>query len=264
VNLIRGFDRFLRRAYRVFEFCDDPECVLRLRLSESRRPICLPDGEIPAGSPILEIHLWNEHMPPIPDEGSDIAWASRLQRMLMRSLRAVAKLIRDDPRMAGVRAVGGVTVLPSLYSKRVQITLSARPDMNVRATKRRWINPALASCRAGSAGFIRRCFVARRFIAGGDGQAKTHFMPVTSIYTNPKGGLIYRLGFSIFPYHNPLGRFGEFWENFYTWWLMWAYNPISLRGRSMYDLRRDEIWMSVGEFMRLYDPHQAIAGRPDR
>ena len=64
--------------------------------------------------------------------------------------------------------------------------------------------------------------------------------------------LFTRLGFSEFPYQSRLGRFGEFWENFYTWALMWAFNEVSLRQRHLVALRRTEIWMSVGEFLRKY------------
>jgi hypothetical protein len=40
-----------------------------------------------------------------------------------------------------------------------------------------------------------------------------------------------RLGFEIFPYHSPLGRFGLFWENLYSWILIWTYHQHSMRGR---------------------------------
>jgi hypothetical protein len=59
-------------------------------------------------------------------------------------------------------------------------------------------------------------------------------------------------GFTIYPYYSPLGRFGEFWENFYTWALMWTFNEASLRQRSLQRLRRHEIWMSTIELVRRY------------
>lgn len=51
------------------------------------------------------------------------------------------------------------------------------------------------------------------------------------------------LGFTIFPYHRPAGAFGEFWENFYTWWLMWTFNPASAKHRGLFSLQRNEFWM---------------------
>lgn len=64
--------------------------------------------------------------------------------------------------------------------------------------------------------------------------------------------LMERLGFKIFPVHNSLGRFGEFWENFYTWALMWTFNPATLRGRRLLKLKRVEIWISRDDFLRRY------------
>jgi hypothetical protein len=60
--------------------------------------------------------------------------------------------------------------------------------------------------------------------------------------------LFERLGFTIFPYHRPAGRFGEFWDNFYTWWLMWAFNPASVRHHPLLGLQRNEFWMTAAEF----------------
>jgi hypothetical protein len=64
--------------------------------------------------------------------------------------------------------------------------------------------------------------------------------------------LVERLGFQVMPYHNPLGRFGEFWENLYTWAVMWTFSIVSLRHRRLLRIRRAEIWMSTAEFMRRY------------
>lgn len=70
-----------------------------------------------------------------------------------------------------------------------------------------------------------------------------------------------RLGFELFPYHNPVGRFGEFWENLYTLALMWAYNPTSVRHRSLSRTRRTEMWMSARQFLARYGSHPAY--QPD-
>ena len=185
-SLVRGFDRFLRWALGVYEFCDDPDCLLRVRLTAAAHAVALPDRDVPAGAPILELHLWNERIPPLPPAGPDLAWAVKTQRMLMASFRALAGQMRRDRRLAGVQAVGGATVL---------------------------------------------CFT------GDD-----------------SGGvkLFERLGFTVCPYHSPLGRFGEFWENFYTWAIMWAFNEATLRRRRLLRLRRSEIWMTTAEFLRRY------------
>jgi hypothetical protein len=185
-RLIRLLDRLLRRQQKVFEYWDDPDCMFRASTSKARHAIHLPDGEIPVGTEVLQLHFWNEHMPRIPADGPDLALAIRGQRMLLNSLRAFARWIQDNPDVACGQGVGGATVL---------------------------------------------------FTAGDSSSGERLFQ---------------RLGFSVFPYQNPLGRFGEFWENLYTWALMWAFNAVSLENRNLLELQRTEVWMSTEEFLARY------------
>lgn len=184
--LIRGFDAFVIRGSHVFEFCDDRNCLLRLQLAQARHAILLPGGSIPAGTPVLKLHFWNEHMPPIPPSGPDLAWGNRSARLFLRSLKTVAVYLQSQPGLDAVQAIGGATVLliPGDHS-------------------------------------------------GGE-------------------SLVRRFGFTVLPYHNSLGRFGEFWENLYTWALIWTYNPVSLKYHRLFQIRRSEIWMARGEFLRRY------------
>jgi len=64
--------------------------------------------------------------------------------------------------------------------------------------------------------------------------------------------LMQRLGFTVFPARNPLGRFGQFWENAYTWAVMWTFSPASLRDRRLRDMRRDEFWMTRNKFLERF------------
>jgi hypothetical protein len=64
--------------------------------------------------------------------------------------------------------------------------------------------------------------------------------------------LMVRLGFAVQPHHRALGRFGEFWENFYSWWIMWTYNPSSLADRRLTRLERTDIWIQADEFLHRY------------
>jgi hypothetical protein len=187
--LIRSFDRLIRRATGVFEFCDREDCLLRLQVSPAPRHLELSDGTaVRAGDPVLLLHLWNEHVPPMRPPGPDLAWAAKVHRMFVDSVEAAAAWLVDEPSLAEVRAVGGATVLI-----------------------------AVAGERGG-----------RR--------------------------LMRRLGFDVFPYRAPLGRFGEFWENFYTWALMWAFNAVSLRHKGLLRLRRSEVWISTQKFLPQYRP----------
>lgn len=64
--------------------------------------------------------------------------------------------------------------------------------------------------------------------------------------------MLEHLGFAVIPYYRPLGAFGEFWENFYTWWVIWTFNPASTQRRSMFNLQRTEFWMSRRAFLDRY------------
>ncbi len=72
--------------------------------------------------------------------------------------------------------------------------------------------------------------------------------------TGEDGGkaMLEHLGFTVFPYYRPFGAFGEFWENFYTWWLMWTFNPASVRHRTIWGLQRTEFWISTQKFLEKF------------
>ncbi len=185
--IIRRFDAFLCRIYKVYEFNADPDCILRLAKTQAQRTLQLPGGlVIQKGDPVLEIHLWNEHMTRLSESEDSMVWASRTYRQLLYSLRLVARQVKQDAHLADVHALMGIT--SALFSEKVP----NRPS----------------------------------------------FME--------------RLGFTIESYHGPLGAFGEFWENFYAWWIMWTYNPYSLRSRRLLGIRRNEIWMPINELMQRY------------
>ena len=186
-RIVRAFVRFLSRRQGVFVFWDDPDCLFRAQFVRASGEIVLPGTVIPAGAKVLGLHFWNEHMPQIAPEGPTIAQAVRGRRMIVSTFQALAREMHRDPRMDGVQALGGATVL----------------------------------------------------FAAGDGSSGER--------------LFTRLGFTVFPYRSPLGRFGEFWENFYTWALMWAYNAVSLRQRQLLALSRTESWITAREFLRRYD-----------
>lgn len=61
-----------------------------------------------------------------------------------------------------------------------------------------------------------------------------------------------RFGFTVMLYKSRLGRFGEFWENFYAWLLANAYNPTSLWQWGIFKRRRAEIWISMRSFLNRF------------
>jgi hypothetical protein len=60
------------------------------------------------------------------------------------------------------------------------------------------------------------------------------------------------MGFTVLPYSSRLGRFGEFWENFYSYLIIWTFNPGSMPARPLIRLRRSEMWMSRQAFLQHY------------
>lgn len=193
--LIRRLDATLRRSQGVFEFSDDPQALLRISLIKSPHEIPFPDEVVPEGAPVIEVHLWNEHIPLPPASGPDLAWALKLNHSLMRSLRSLVGFLREDGRFSDVQAVGGMTVL------------------------------VLIGDQAGEA-------------------------------------ILRRLGFTVLPYRNRLGRFGEFWENLYAAALMWTFNPASLQGRSLLDFKRAEFWIPADEFLQRFRDPAGLESRP--
>lgn len=179
-------DTLLRKIQRIYEFTDDPECILRIQLKRAAHSVTLGGERILKGDPVLAVHAWNERMPKIPKEGPTLEWALVLRRQVIYTFRKVAKEICLDHQYSQVRAVCGESALFSFV----------------------------------------------------DHTGGTHLMQ--------------HLGFTVLPYYRPLGRFGEFWENLFSWWMMGTYNDASLRSRDFLHLQRTEIWMTVDEFIWRY------------
>jgi hypothetical protein len=112
-RLILLIDGILRRRQKIEEFWDHPDCLLRI----SRRPapcaLPLRDGQIPAGAPLLEIHLWNEHLAHAEPADSSLAWGAKSGSALVRSLAALARHMERRADGADVAAVFGVTTFMS-------------------------------------------------------------------------------------------------------------------------------------------------------
>lgn len=183
---VRSIDSLLRKSQGIFEFTNDPECILRIQLKHNSHTVNIGNERILKGEPVLAVHAWNERLPKLPTEGANLEWALRLRRQVINSFRGVAKMMMQDSKYSQVRAVCGESALFS--------------------------------------------------------------------FTNHTGGtrLMQHLGFTVLPYHRPFGRFGEFWENLFAWWLMWTYNDASLHSRELLRLQRTEIWMIADEFIRRY------------
>jgi len=182
-----GLDVLLRRAYHVREFTQDESCILRIALGRSTREITLSDGtRIERGEVVEELHLWNEHLPRMDEEGPSLEWATKAYRLWGASLKKLVAYLEDEPQFANVRAFRGETAF-------------LRDDLE-------------------------------------------------------ESGLLERLGFDVLRMDrgDKLRRFEEFWENLYTWWLIWTFNPGSLRRKDFFRLERAQLWISRQALLERY------------
>jgi hypothetical protein len=67
--------------------------------------LLLPNGILAArASQIIELHLWNEHIPPLPASGPNLVWGRELCARLDLSMSLLADAVRSDPHYRGVVA----------------------------------------------------------------------------------------------------------------------------------------------------------------
>lgn len=105
---ILALDILLRNLQGIYEFSQDPDCVLRIAHGRSRGERVLSDGTaVHTGDPIIELHFWNEHIPRMDASGPDLAWGLRFYRRLRRSLVSLAHYTRQAPDLDGVVAFHG-------------------------------------------------------------------------------------------------------------------------------------------------------------
>jgi len=61
-------------------------------------------------------------------------------------------------------------------------------------------------------------------------------------------------GIDAIPKERPRARFGRraFWDNLYSYILMWTFNPGSLRGKRLTEMVRVELWISRERLTQIY------------
>lgn len=184
---VRGLDVLVRRAYHVREFTQDENCILRIALGRSAKDMTLSDGtRIEKGEVVGELHLWNERLPRMDEEGPSLQWALTTYRLWRASLKKLTAYLENDPQFENIRAFRGESAL-------------LKDDLE------------------GSA-------------------------------------LFERLGFDLVRRNRTsrLERFAEFWENLYTWWLIWTFNPGSMRSKNLSRMERAQIWISRRALIEKY------------
>jgi len=100
---VRGLDAVLRRIYGIRPVNDDPRCIFRIAGGVSDCAATLSDGvQVAPGDAVVELHLWNEHVPRMPPLGPDLAWALEAKQRLEASLSMLAEEVGQSRWQAAV------------------------------------------------------------------------------------------------------------------------------------------------------------------
>jgi hypothetical protein len=90
-----GLDRWLRQWQGVCEYTDNPHCLFRIQPATAESEVVLDDGtRVWPGAAVLNLHLWNEHIPAMGPEGATLHWARALAQGIDLSLRELALHLR--------------------------------------------------------------------------------------------------------------------------------------------------------------------------
>lgn len=100
------FDRQLQKNVGVFCYSSDPQCLFRIGLKRLADTVRLANGfELPAGSAIVELHLWNEQLPILSPGVTPFAWGLRFSRGITHSLRLLSVYLTARTDCGAVAAI---------------------------------------------------------------------------------------------------------------------------------------------------------------
>jgi hypothetical protein len=104
--IIAPLDRYLRARQGVQEYSRSPTCILRIQLVSSSADVRLLDGtQLHCGERLLDLHLWNEHVPAIAKHGPTLGWARQMNRCFAESLRELVTYLARRPELDDVRMI---------------------------------------------------------------------------------------------------------------------------------------------------------------
>jgi hypothetical protein len=103
---IFALDIRLRRRLAVVEYSAHPSCIFRLGIARSRRELTLLDGtRLQADARVAQLHFWNEHIPPVPPNGTTIGWARGIRQDAATSLRELARYLASRPDLHDINVI---------------------------------------------------------------------------------------------------------------------------------------------------------------
>lgn len=122
-----GLDRWLRRWHGIFEFTGKDVCLFRLQSGRAEEKVMLSDGlEIKRTAPVLDLHLWNEHVPLMNGQGATVRWARRFNQALNFSLCELSRFLAEHPEFDDIVAIRGD----------LRFTLGSQDDQLARISER--------------------------------------------------------------------------------------------------------------------------------
>ena len=114
-RLVRAADAALRRIGGVSEFETADDGLLRIAEGHAEHDFVFRDGtHVRHGQSVIDLHLWNEHLPPFPYGGLELGWKKRVRQQLMASLHRLAFRIVGDVRLQGAQALRMTICIPIL------------------------------------------------------------------------------------------------------------------------------------------------------
>jgi hypothetical protein len=126
-RVICGVDALLRLAQSVFEFSASEDCLLRIAVIRADAMVHLANGVVvKRGEPVVSLHLWNEHLPALPDNGPNFAWVNRIRWQMLGSLRELAVYAEISPELHGVSAFHARIAFASRGRREKMIRIAAR------------------------------------------------------------------------------------------------------------------------------------------
>lgn len=135
--LVRGIDSLLRRTHGIYEYSQDPRCLLRISPIRSRWDLSLADGtRIAPGELLAVIHFWNERLPPMRPAGVDLQWARAFYRDVRPSLELLSEHLAATPRWHGVRALCGEATFMRSENMSAGLSLLSRIGLEVHPSDR--------------------------------------------------------------------------------------------------------------------------------
>ncbi len=125
--LVSVIDMTLRARDGIFEYSNCPHCIFRVQLAATASEIALSDGtRLAAGSRLINLHLWNEHVRPFPARGPTLGWARRLCRDLEISLEELAAFVANRPALEDIAAIGAQMTFGSTEQTQLLARLAER------------------------------------------------------------------------------------------------------------------------------------------